>query len=168
MCAAGVEPNVITCNTVLSACQRAKLPHELLAIFGAMASLGVQPDAWGYSAAIHAFSQTGRMKQALELFHSMPREVPPSHHCFSAAMGACRHPNPNPDPNPNPKPNPNANPNANPNPNPNPNPKSSPNPSQVRAGGRRTTRGCSSSTHNCSPPARSQTHPTPRTLTLEP
>ena len=43
MCAAGVEPNVITCNTVLSACQRAKLPHELLAIFGAMASLGVQP-----------------------------------------------------------------------------------------------------------------------------
>ena len=90
MCAAGVEPNVITCNTVLSACQRAKLPHELLAIFGAMASLGVQPDAWGYSAAIHAFSQTGRMKQALELFHSMPREVPPSHHCFSAAMGACR------------------------------------------------------------------------------
>ena len=90
MCAAGVEPNVITCNTVLSACQRAKLPHELLAIFGAMASLGVQPDAWGYSAAIHAFTQTGRMKQALELFHSMPREVPPSHHCFSAAMGACR------------------------------------------------------------------------------
>ena len=67
MCAAGVEPNVITCNTVLSACQRAKLPHELLAIFGAMASLGVQPDAWAYSAAIHAFSQTGRMKQALEL-----------------------------------------------------------------------------------------------------
>ena len=90
MCAAGVEPNVITCNTVLSACQRAKLPHELLAIFGAMASLGVQPDAWGYSAAINAFTQTGRMKQALELFHSMPREVPPSHHCFSAAMGACR------------------------------------------------------------------------------
>ena len=84
MCAAGVEPNVITCNTVrgthsnpnsnsnpnpngprpqlsphpspnlsphphpnqvLSACQRAKQPHELLAIFGAMASLGPAPAA---------------------------------------------------------------------------------------------------------------------------
>ena len=104
MCAAGVEPNVITCNTVLSACQRAKLPHELLAIFGAMASLGVQPDAWGYSAAINAFTQTGRMKQALELFHSMPREVPSPNPNPNSHPHPNRHPNPNPTPNPNPAP----------------------------------------------------------------
>ena len=58
-----------------------------------MASLGVQPDAWGYSAAIAAFGQTGRTTQALELFRAMPRSVPPDNHCFSAAMGACRRAN---------------------------------------------------------------------------
>ena len=68
----------------------AKQPHELLAIFASMASLGVQPDAWAYSAAISAFAQTGRWQQGLELFHAMPKAVPPEHHCYSAAMGACR------------------------------------------------------------------------------
>ena len=41
------------------------------------ASLGVQPDAWAYSAAMNAFAQTGRPSQAIELFHAMPQAVLP-------------------------------------------------------------------------------------------
>ena len=62
------------------------------------ASLGVQPDAWAYSAAMNAFAQTGRPTQAIELFHAMPHQVPPHR------QPPLSEPSPSPSPSPSPYP----------------------------------------------------------------
>ena len=93
-----VRPNGVIFNAMLLACQRAgpTWQPQLLAIFTAMGTHGVTPDAWAYSVALNAHAQTRQWRKALELLDVMelrsvrdPAGARPDSHCYGAAMRAC-------------------------------------------------------------------------------
>lgn len=53
----GVSPTVVTFNSVIGACKRARKPAEALAVLGLMRRKGIKPDVISYNSAISACSR---------------------------------------------------------------------------------------------------------------
>ena len=65
MRAAGVQPNVISFNAAISACEKGGQCERALALLGDMRAAGVQPDVISFSAAISACEKGGQWELAL-------------------------------------------------------------------------------------------------------
>ena len=55
-----LQPNVITCNALISACEKGWMTERALQLFDAMQQQGLQPDVITYSALVSACKK-GRM-----------------------------------------------------------------------------------------------------------
>ncbi len=87
---AGIPPDVIIYNTVISACEKGGKAEEALEIFKAI-PVGIKPDVITYSAVISACEKGGKTEEALEIFNKMPDAgIPPNKITYSAVISACK------------------------------------------------------------------------------
>ncbi|CAK9077169.1 Pentatricopeptide repeat-containing protein At2g31400 [Durusdinium trenchii] len=87
---AKVQPNVISYNSTIRACDKCGQWQQALKLFDAMPQAKVQPDVISYSAAISACEKGGQWQQALKLFDAMPQaKVQPDVISFNSTISAC-------------------------------------------------------------------------------
>ncbi|KAK9824112.1 hypothetical protein WJX72_007839 [[Myrmecia] bisecta] len=67
----GLERGTSTCNGLLHACGRLRLPGQALQVFGEMCATGAVPDTATYNALINACVRGGEIMKALEVFDWM-------------------------------------------------------------------------------------------------
>ena len=87
-----VDANVITYNSVLSACDRAGRADDALEIFELMRREGIKPDKHSYAAVIGACATGGRLDDAMATYRAGCRAVDPDPALYAAAMQACAAP----------------------------------------------------------------------------
>lgn len=58
----GIQPEVRTYNTIITACNKSGQPEEGLAIYERMAASGVSPSATTYTALISAYGNQGKVR----------------------------------------------------------------------------------------------------------
>ena len=87
---AQIQPNVISYNAAISACEKGGRWQEALTLFEAMTKAQIQPTVISYNAAVSACEKGGRWQEALTLFDAMPKaKVQPDVISYSAAISAC-------------------------------------------------------------------------------
>jgi pentatricopeptide repeat protein len=85
-----VECNVITYNSLLSACGRAGRHADALSVFDAMRKEGVKPDKVTFACVIAAHAGLGEHRKALDAFRGMSSaRVEPDAAAATAALAAC-------------------------------------------------------------------------------
>ncbi|XP_008787561.1 pentatricopeptide repeat-containing protein At5g39350 [Phoenix dactylifera] len=88
MVESGVEPNEVTCTSVLYSCSHAGLVDEGLGLFDRMLKVhGMKPNVDHYACIVDLLGRAGRLKEAYELIRGMPFE--PNHAVWGALLGAC-------------------------------------------------------------------------------
>ena len=86
----GVDPDVITYNAAISACEKGWQWERALELLEEMKSSGIEPDVISYSAAISACEKGGQWERALELLEEMKsRGIEPNVISYNAAISAC-------------------------------------------------------------------------------
>ncbi|MBW8831171.1 MAG: hypothetical protein JF606_17460 [Burkholderiales bacterium] len=87
---AGVDPDVITYNALISACEKAGKVERALEIFEGMRAAGIIPNVITYSALISACEKAGKVKTALKFFDGMRAAgIIPNVITYSALISAC-------------------------------------------------------------------------------
>ena len=90
MGAAGIEPDVISCNAVITASGRAADWEKALLVLQLMPNQGVEPNVISYNAAMSACEKAGRWEEAVGLLREMEESVvEPDVYSYSAGMSAC-------------------------------------------------------------------------------
>ena len=93
MRAKSVDANVITYNSVLSACDRAGRADDALEIFEVMRQEGVTPDKHSYAAVIEGLPYVGRSTRRRDAtLHAGRGSQDPDPALYAAAMQACAAP----------------------------------------------------------------------------
>ncbi len=86
---AGITPNVITYNAVISACEKGGKAEEALEIFKAI-PVGITLDVITYTAVISACGKGGKAEKALEIFNKMlDAGITPNVITYNAVISAC-------------------------------------------------------------------------------
>eukprot|EP00613_Pedinella_sp_CCMP2098_P060822 CAMPEP_0171986624 /NCGR_PEP_ID=MMETSP0993-20121228/274965_1 /TAXON_ID=483369 /ORGANISM="non described non described, Strain CCMP2098" /LENGTH=289 /DNA_ID=CAMNT_0012639535 /DNA_START=27 /DNA_END=896 /DNA_ORIENTATION=+ len=86
----GVEPNAVSYNAAISACEKGRQWEKAVGLINSMHNRGVEPNVISYSAAISACEKGGQWEKAVELLNSMQdRGVEPNVISYSAAISAC-------------------------------------------------------------------------------
>ncbi|KAL9242872.1 hypothetical protein vseg_016830 [Gypsophila vaccaria] len=85
---AGITPNLVTFNGILTAYNHAGLVEEGYMCFSLMGKLGLTPSADHYGIMVDLLGRAGRLDEAYELIKSMP--VPPHSGVWGALLLACR------------------------------------------------------------------------------
>ncbi len=67
----GIQPEVRTYNTIITACNKSARPEEGLTIYERMVRAGVKPTATTYTALISAYGKQGKVEQAMGIFADM-------------------------------------------------------------------------------------------------
>ena len=67
----GLEPNVITCSALISACAKARKLDKAFEVFAEMKQRGLQPEVITCNALISACEKTQQVDKALEIFAEM-------------------------------------------------------------------------------------------------
>ena len=70
---AKVQPNVISYNAAVSACEKGGQWQEAMTLFEAMPKAQIQPNVISYNAGISACEKGGQWQEALALFEAMPK-----------------------------------------------------------------------------------------------
>ena len=70
----GLQPNVITYNSVISACEKGGKAESALQLFYEMRQQGLQPNVIFYTAVISACGKGGKAERALQLFCEMRQQ----------------------------------------------------------------------------------------------
>ncbi|KAK3262832.1 hypothetical protein CYMTET_28338, partial [Cymbomonas tetramitiformis] len=87
---AGVEPNVITYNSLISACEKGGQWEKALEVFAGMKKAGVEPNVITYSSLISACEKGGQWEKALEVFAGMKKAgVEPDVITYNSLISAC-------------------------------------------------------------------------------
>ena len=68
---AGMAPDAVTYNTLISVCDKAKQPKEAAAMFSAMEAAGLRADVITYSTLISCYEKGGEWEAATQLMHTM-------------------------------------------------------------------------------------------------
>ena len=85
-----VNPDVITYNAAISACEKGRQWKRALELLEEMANRGLEPNVITYSAAISACEKGGQWKRALKLLEEMKsRSIEPNVISYNAAVSAC-------------------------------------------------------------------------------
>lgn len=69
----GIQAEVRTYNTVISACNKSGQPEQALQVYERMLAAGIKPSATTYTALISAYGRAGQVEKALEIFQDMIR-----------------------------------------------------------------------------------------------
>jgi pentatricopeptide repeat protein len=86
----GLQPNVITMNAAISACEKGGQWKKALALLDSMPDLGLQPNVITMNAAISACEKSGQWEKALAILDSMPDlGLQPDVITMNAAISAC-------------------------------------------------------------------------------
>ena len=85
---AGVEPNVISFNATISACEKGGQWERAVSLLDEMRGAGVEPDVISFNAAIQACATAGQPSAALTLFVAAKRRVAPSRVTINAVLDA--------------------------------------------------------------------------------
>jgi pentatricopeptide repeat protein len=64
----GIQPEVRTYNTIITACNKSGKPEEGLKIYERMVAAGVKASATTYTALISAYGKQGKVEKAMEIF----------------------------------------------------------------------------------------------------
>ncbi|KAG6495244.1 pentatricopeptide repeat-containing protein At4g21065-like [Zingiber officinale] len=89
MLQSGIQPNRITCVSILSACSHAGLVDEGLRLFHSMEKeYFIYPDVKHYTCVVDLLGRAGKLKEALELSEKMTVEKDEGF--WGALLGACR------------------------------------------------------------------------------
>jgi pentatricopeptide repeat protein len=64
----GIQPEVRTYNTIITACNKSGKPEEGLRIYERMVAAGVKASATTYTALISAYGKQGKVEKAMEIF----------------------------------------------------------------------------------------------------
>ena len=75
MQAQGLEPNVITYNAAISACEKGSQWQQALELLAEMQAQGLEPNVISYSAAMSACEKGSQWQQALELLAEMQAQA---------------------------------------------------------------------------------------------
>jgi len=65
---AGLVPDIVTCNSAVSACEKGEQPERALEVFHGLRRQGVTPNAITYNALISAWVKGKQPEPALEVF----------------------------------------------------------------------------------------------------
>jgi pentatricopeptide repeat protein len=68
----GIQPEVRTYNTIITACNKSGKPEEGLKIYERMVAAGVKASATTYTALISAYGKQGKVEKAMEIFAGGP------------------------------------------------------------------------------------------------
>jgi pentatricopeptide repeat protein len=86
----GVESDVITYSSIISACEKSSQWERALELLSEMRERGIEPNVITYSAAISACEKGSKWERALELLSEMrQRGLEPNAISFNAAITAC-------------------------------------------------------------------------------
>eukprot|EP00878_Enallax_costatus_P029882 GHUV01032448.1.p1 GENE.GHUV01032448.1~~GHUV01032448.1.p1 ORF type:complete len:102 (+),score=30.26 GHUV01032448.1:275-580(+) len=64
----GIQPEVRTYNTIITACNKSGKPEQGLKIYERMVAAGVKASATTYTALISAYGKQGMVEKAMEIF----------------------------------------------------------------------------------------------------
>ena len=73
MQAAGVKPDAISYNSLITACAKGDRTEEALDVFEFMQAAEVEPDVFSYNSLITACAKGGKTEEALDVFKCMQR-----------------------------------------------------------------------------------------------
>lgn len=64
----GIQPEVRTYNTIITACNKSGKPEQGLKVYERMVGAGVRPSATTYTALISAYGKQGLVEKAMDIF----------------------------------------------------------------------------------------------------
>jgi pentatricopeptide repeat protein len=64
----GIQPEVRTYNTIITACNKSNKPEQGLKIYERMVAAGVKASATTYTALISAYGKQGMVEKAMDIF----------------------------------------------------------------------------------------------------
>ncbi|CAI5524129.1 unnamed protein product [Closterium sp. Naga37s-1] len=84
-----VEPNIVTCNTIINACGKAGRAPDAEATLQAMECTAMAADGIAFTALVDAYGRTGDVERAKEAFQRMLQAgIPPDVFSYTALMAA--------------------------------------------------------------------------------
>eukprot|EP00931_Biecheleriopsis_adriatica_P095279 TRINITY_DN6891_c0_g1_i10.p1 TRINITY_DN6891_c0_g1~~TRINITY_DN6891_c0_g1_i10.p1 ORF type:complete len:126 (-),score=29.61 TRINITY_DN6891_c0_g1_i10:130-462(-) len=76
----GLQPDVITFNALISACEQGNHSEKALEIFAEMRQRGLQPNVITYDSLVRAGQKANTRELAMNVFAEMQQETPGSEH----------------------------------------------------------------------------------------